>query len=224
MGLCPLGAWKCPIGWQIARVGSAGPPYSTSCLLGFADSSRVLVDRRAPSTSCLLTSVAGHLVPYLSPQAPCLQSPLLSSVLCPWSCLFSSARVHLHPSVFSPALVICTGQQEPHPPHLFCFHLFPAPVLLGLLSWVSLSTPSHQFVVLSLGHFFPAPLSQCTGTLVTHPLSAVKLVLLEPFWALLSGTSLTLCSLRSLGLSAAAGHVSAQFSLDGGQRPCPSCP
>lgn len=144
--------------------------------------------------------IAGHLVPYLlvskHPVCSLLYSPL-SFVPGLVSSSFSSARVHLHQSVFSLALVICTGQQEPRPllplpSHLLLLRLFPSRVLLGLLSGFSPSTPSHQPVVLSLGHSFPAPVSQCTGTLVTHPLSAVTLVLLEPFWALLSGTSLPL--------------------------------
>lgn len=139
---------------------------------------------------------------------PCLQSPLFSH-LCPLSLVLSlqppaplelTFTIHLacpalpchplHKAAGAPALLPSVSPLVPHC-LLFLLPSLPGRVLLGFLSWFSPSTPSHQ-LVLSLGHFFPAPLPQCTGALVTHPLSAVKLVLLEPFWALLSGASLTL--------------------------------
>lgn len=167
--------------------------------------------------SCLLTSIAGHLVPCLlvpkHPVSSLLFSPL--SFVPPALLEFTSSihlasllpRQHLHRTVGAPALLRSPiSPLVPQLPSLpSCSHLFPAHVLLGLLSWFSPNTPSHQLVVLSSGHFFPAPLLQCTGILVTHLLSTIKLVLWESFWALLSGASLTLCPLRSLGPSAAAG-------------------
>lgn len=156
-------------------------PYSTSCLLGLADSSRVLVDLSAPLPSCFM-SADFHSRPScplpLGAQAPCLQS-FLSSVLCP----SSSARVHLQHSAFhlasllpqqhlhrtagAPALLRSPiSPLVPQLPSLpSCSHLFPAHVLLGLLSWFSPNTPSHQLVVLSSDHFFPAPCCNAQGSL-----------------------------------------------------------
>lgn len=182
----PWGLGSVLIGWQIAGVGSAGPPIAPPVFLALLTprgSWWVSVFLLLPA-SYLLTWIAGHLVPLpLSPQAPCLQSPL-SSHLCPLSLVLSlqppaplefTFTIHLACPALAPSAY---GSRSPSPPplHLLwfltafssCFHLFPARVLLGLLSWFSPSTPSHQ-LVLSLGHFFPAPLSQCTGALVTHP-------------------------------------------------------
>lgn len=184
--------------------------------------------------SCLLTWIAGHLVPLpLSPQAPCLQSPLFSH-LCPLSLVLSlqppaplelTFTIHLAcPALPCPPLHKAAGAPALLPsvslvPHCLLFLLpsLPGRVLLRFLSWFSPSTPSHQ-LVLSLGHFFPAPLPQCTGALVTHPSVCCKV---SSLGALLGPSVWSLphpCSLRSLGLSAAAGHVSAQFG------PVPSAP
>lgn len=171
----------------------------------------------------------------LGPQAPCLQSSLLSSVLCP----SSSARVHLQQSALhlasllprqhlhrtAGASALLRSPISPLAPQLpflpSCSHLFPAQVLLGLLFWFSPNTPSHQLVVLSLGHFFPASLSQCTGTLVTHPSVHYKISSLGP---LLGPSVWSLPHPLSPEVSGPERCCSAQFGLCGDQRPCPSCP
>lgn len=85
----------------------------------------------------------------------------------------SSARVHLHPSGFPPALVICIGQQEPRPPA--------PPISPFLLPSLSCPCPRRvtflvqpQYPISSACGPIPRPLlpsspSQCTGTLVTYP-------------------------------------------------------
>lgn len=106
VGLCPLGAWKCPIGWQIAWVGSAGPPTAPPVFLALLTPRgswwvSVFLFFSFLSASCLLTSIAGHLVPYLLVPKHLVCSLLcspLSSVPGLVSSASSSARVHLqHP-------------------------------------------------------------------------------------------------------------------------------
>lgn len=151
VGLCPLGAWKCPYRVADSRGWVSRAPHSTSCLLGFADSSRVLVGLSVflLPASYLLTWVAGHLVPPLSPLAPCLQSPLFSH-LCPLSLVLSLQppaplefpfTIHLACPALTPS---AHGSGSPIPPPSIspgfltafssCFHLFqPCPLRVTFL-------------------------------------------------------------------------------------------
>lgn len=103
----PWGLGSVPVGGRWQRLGQQGL-YSSSCLLGSTDSSRVLVGLSIPFPSCTVSAdwTAGQLVPQTSCSLrTCLQSPLLSSVPGLVSLAPSSSRNHLYcPSAFSPAL------------------------------------------------------------------------------------------------------------------------